>query len=63
MLPVCITGPPARNSYPRIRRGVFKSVDELIEAIDQYLQTDNCDIKPIVWIATAELITHHTGTK
>jgi hypothetical protein len=40
----------------RIRRGVFKSVDELIAAIDDYIENNNRDPKPIVWTATAELI-------
>jgi transposase len=40
----------------RIRRGVFKSVDELIAAIDEYIAANNRDPKPFVWTATAELI-------
>jgi transposase len=40
----------------RIRRGVFKSVDELIAAIDDYIEDNNKDPKPFVWTATAELI-------
>jgi hypothetical protein len=34
-----------------IRRGVFKSVPDLIAAIEAYLQTDNNDPKPFVWTA------------
>jgi transposase len=38
------------------RRGVFRSVPELIAAIEQYLQIHNEDPKPFVWTATAESI-------
>ena len=37
-----------------IRRGVFKSVPDLIAAIEDYLQAHNEDPKPFVWTATAE---------
>ncbi len=40
----------------RIRRGVFKSVDDLIVAIDEYIAAYNKDPKPFIWTATAELI-------
>src|ERR1017187_2032161 len=33
----------------RIRRGVFKSVQELIEAIEHYMKTNNQIPKPFVW--------------
>src|ERR1039457_710782 len=33
----------------RIRRGVFKSVQELIEAIEHYMKTNNQTPKPFVW--------------
>ena len=39
-----------------IRRGVFKSVPDLIAAIEAYLQAKNNDPKPFVWTATAEEI-------
>jgi hypothetical protein len=32
-----------------IRRGVFGSVDELIDAITEYLKVHNDDPKPFVW--------------
>ena len=38
------------------RRGVFKSVPDLIAAIEAYLQANNNDPKPFVWTATAEEI-------
>lgn len=37
-----------------IRRGVFKSVPDLIAAIEAYLEANNSDPKPFVWTATAE---------
>jgi hypothetical protein len=39
-----------------IRRGVFHSVPDLIDAIETYLQTTNEHPEPFVWIATAEQI-------
>ncbi|MEN3357744.1 MAG: hypothetical protein V7637_1726 [Mycobacteriales bacterium] len=39
-----------------IRRGVFKSVPDLIAAIEAYLQANNNDPRPFVWTATAEEI-------
>jgi transposase len=39
-----------------IRRGVFGSVDDLIDAITEYLKVHNDDPKPFVWTATAESI-------
>jgi transposase len=40
----------------RIRRGTFTSVEELIQAIDQYIQHHNEDAKPFVWTATVDSI-------
>ncbi len=45
----------------RIRRGVFRSVDELITTIDQYIAANNQAPKPFVWTATAELILDRVG--
>jgi len=39
-----------------IRRGVFRSVDELVAAIEEFLRVHNDDPKPFVWTATAESI-------
>jgi hypothetical protein len=39
-----------------IRRGVFHSVPELINAIETYLQANNESPEPFVWTATAEQI-------
>jgi transposase len=38
----------------RIRRGVFKSVRELIQAIHDYIADHNKDPKPFIWTAKAE---------
>jgi transposase len=46
----------AKITEQRIRRGVFKSVDDLITAIDQYIAANNRNPKPFVWTANAELI-------
>lgn len=40
----------------RIRRGVFRSVLELTQAIDEYLELYNVDPKPFVWTKTADKI-------
>ena len=37
-----------------IRRGVFRSVPELVAAIQAYLEAHNADPKPLVWTASAE---------
>jgi len=37
----------------RLRRGVFHSLPELVEALQQYLATYNKDPKPYVWTAKA----------
>jgi transposase len=38
----------------RIRRGVFKSVRELVQAIHDYINHHNKDPKPFIWTAKAE---------
>jgi transposase len=40
-----------------IRRGVFRSVEDLKVAIDAFLTAWNKDPKPFVWTATVESIT------
>ena len=40
----------------RIRRGTFKSVQQLIDAIADYLQNYNGDPKPFVWTKDADMI-------
>jgi transposase len=49
-----------------IRRGVFRSVEDLKAAIEEFLTAWNKDPKPFVWTATIESITEkltrsHTG--
>jgi len=39
-----------------IRRGIFRSVPDLITAIEAYLEANNDDSKPFLWTATAEEI-------
>jgi hypothetical protein len=38
----------------RIRRGNFYSVEELIAAIEEYMQDNNRQPKPFVWTASVE---------
>jgi len=40
----------------RIRRGVFPSVPDLINSINQYIELTNSNPKPFVWTATVETI-------
>ena len=40
----------------RIRRGTFRNVRELKQAIHDYLETHNEDPKPFIWTATADEI-------
>jgi transposase len=40
----------------RIRRGAFQSVQELIEAIEQFIKIYNGTAKPFVWTATVDAI-------
>jgi transposase len=46
----------AEITRKRIRRGVFKSVDELKQAIIDYLDNHNGNPKPYVWTKTAAQI-------
>jgi transposase len=39
-----------------IRRGVFHSVPDLIDAIEQYLAAHNADATPFIWTASVESI-------
>ncbi len=52
----------AKITEPRIRRGVFKNVDQLITAIDDYIAANNNHPKPFVWTATAESILNRVNT-
>ena len=44
----------AEITRKRIRRGVFKSVPELIAAIEEYIRYNNQNPKPFVWTKKAE---------
>ncbi len=39
-----------------IRRGTFRSVRDLVEKIDHFVQTYNAQTRPFIWTATAESI-------
>jgi transposase len=43
-------------SNKALRRGVFHSVPDLIEKIEEYIQVNNRDPEPLIWTATAESI-------
>lgn len=45
----------------RIRRGVFKSVEQLIAAIQAYIEQNNSEPKPFVWTAKAKDILDKVG--
>lgn len=51
----------AKLTQQRLRRGVFKSVEELKGAITDYIDAYNQDPKPFVWSATAESIIEKVG--
>jgi len=46
----------AELTQKRIRRGVFKSVKELVAAIDHYLDQRNQHPKPFIWTASVQTI-------
>lgn len=46
----------AEITTKRIRRGVFASVTELEDAIEDYLMRHKADPKPFVWTKSAEVI-------
>lgn len=46
----------AQITERRIRRGAFKSVEELERAIESYLATHNANPRPFVWTQDADLI-------
>ena len=37
----------------RLRRGVFHSLPDLVDAVEQYIAKHNKDPKPFVWTASA----------
>jgi transposase len=46
----------AEITTKRIRRGIFRSVAELKEAIHDHLDRHNADPKPFVWTKTADIV-------
>ena len=46
----------AEITRKRIRRGTFRSVPELIKAINDYIRENNKHPKPFIWTASAESI-------
>jgi transposase len=46
----------AEITEKRIRRGAFRSVPALVEAINEYIQHHNTDPKPFTWVADADSI-------
>jgi hypothetical protein len=52
----------AKITEQRIQRGVFKSIDALITAIDDYIAANNRTPKPFVWTAKADLILERVAT-
>jgi transposase len=46
-----------------IRRGVFKSVPDLIDAIDAYLTTNNKNPEPFLWTATTDQILESSANR
>jgi len=45
-----------RITQQAIRRGTFRSVKELVDKIDRYVQSSNAHAQPFVWTATADSI-------
>lgn len=45
-----------RITQQAIRRGTFRSVKELVQKIDQFVQSSNVKARPFVWTATADSI-------
>lgn len=45
----------------RIRRGIFRSVPDLIAAIEEYIAVHNAHPKPFVWTKSAEAILEKVG--
>ena len=47
--------------HKRLRRGVFRSVPELVDAINAYIDQHNEDPRPIIWTKTADQIIKKVG--
>ena len=51
-----LTKASRRITQQAIRRGIFRSVRELVEKVDTFVQTSNADAHLFVWTATADSI-------
>ena len=51
----------AKLTQKKLRRGIFKSVDELKHVIHEFIQTHNQNPTPFKWTATAEKIIEKVG--
>ena len=40
-------------SEQRLKRGVFKSIEDLTRTVHEYIEHQNEDPKPFIWTATA----------
>ena len=40
----------------RIRRSVFRSIEDLIAAIDDYVDHHNAALKPFIWTAKRDIL-------
>jgi len=45
-----------RPHQRQIRRGIFKSVKDLVDAIERYIAAHNQDPTPFIWTKTPEKI-------
>jgi len=52
----------AEITRKRIRRGVFKSVPELVAVIDEFIRLNNQNPKPFVWTKKVEEILEKIGS-
>lgn len=52
----------AHITKKRIRRGSFTAVRELERAIMDYIENHNCNPRPFMWTATADMILHKIKT-
>lgn len=44
----------------RLKRGVFKSLQQLVQALEEYIRVNNKNPKPFVWTKTANQILSHS---
>lgn len=51
-----VEGVFSTNTHRKIRRGVFKSVADLQNAVKRYIKAHNKTFKPFVWTASAPAI-------